>query len=402
MIEVSNSEQQVLIACVRASLAARLGGDGGAGLEVLISGVEDWSKLVQAAKDHGMFGLLWYCSTLDQPSGFPEDIKYALDRFSESQRAENTKMAGKLLEVLEILAREGIQAAPFKGPLLAESAYNDVGLRTFWDLDFLVPEPEFDRALSVLEQCGFHNVGQPLGGYAFNPHQLSALWRYWCQAVYQREDDKLSLEPHLAFAPAALALEFDMDRLWRRIRRREWRGQQIWQFEPEDELLILCLQGTKPYWDSLKLPADLAHFMVNHPALDWDKVLERATTQGFQRLLALAMLLVERLFGLKLPEGVANLAHADKRAAAICERLLHQERAFAYASTDVYKVSRYHLAIRERLRDKLRYLWRVSTRVREPYIEFVRLPDSLFWAYSLVKVASDAYVAIRTQVRRFT
>jgi Uncharacterised nucleotidyltransferase len=402
MIEVSNSEQQVLIACVRASLASRLGQEHKTDLVEVMTGVEDWSKLVQTAMDHSMFGLLWYCSTLGEPNGFPDDIKYALDRFSESQRTENIRMAGKLFEVLDILAREGIKAAPFKGPLLADSAYNDIGLRMFWDLDFLVPESDFDRALAVLEPFGFYNVGQAVDGYAFNTTQLSALWRYWCQAVYYRDSDELSLEPHLAFAPVTLALDYDLDGLWQRTRQEEWRGQKIWRFEAEDELLILCLQGAKPYADNLKLPADLAHFIVNHPDLDWDRVIGRARAYGFLRLLALAMLLAERLFEISLPDKPGRLAHADKRAARLCETLLHQgETAFAYASTDVYKISKYHLDIRERLRDKLRYIWRTSTRPREPYLEMIRLPDSLFWGYSLIKVSSDIYVLLRAQVHRF-
>jgi Uncharacterised nucleotidyltransferase len=401
MIEVSNREQQVLIACVRASLASRVEPQGNTSLTDVMGGVEDWSALVQTAMDHGMFNLLWYCSTLDEPNGFPQDIKYALDRFSESQRAENIRMAGKLFEVLDILAGEGIKAAPFKGPLLADSAYNDIGLRTFWDLDFLVPEPDFDRALSVLEPFGFYNVGQAVDGYPFSKGQLSKLWRYWCQAVYYRDADELSLEPHLAFAPATLALDYDLDGLWQRTRQEDWRGQHIWRFEPEDELLILCLQGTKPYWDSLKLPADLAHFMVNHPDLDWGRIIERARACGLLRLLALAMLLVERLFDLPLPDEPRGLAHADARAASLCETLMHQGHSgFAYATTDVFKVSSYHLDIRERPLDRLRYIWRTLTRPREPYLEIIRLPDSLFWGYSLIKVGSDAYVLMRAQLRR--
>jgi Uncharacterised nucleotidyltransferase len=401
MIEVSNSEQQVLIACVRASLASRLGGEDDFDLVEVLDGVEDWSALVQTAMEHSMFGLLWYCSTLAESSGFPVDIKYALDRFSESQRAENIRMAEKLFEVLDALAGEGIKAAPFKGPLLAESAYNDIGLRTFWDLDFLVPEAEFDRSLAVLEQHGFYNVGQPVDGYSFSNKQLSALWRYWCQAVYYRDEDELSLEPHLGFAPATLALDYDLEALWQRARQEDWRGRKTWRFEPEDELLILCLQGAKPYWDNLKLPADLAHFIVNHPELEWGTVIERARDYGLLRMLALAILLVERLYGLAVPELPGRLAQADPLAAKLCETLLHQGDAeFAYGSTDVFRISRYHLDIRERTRDKLRYIWRTLTRPREQYLEIIRLPDALFWGYGLLKVGSDAFVLARAQLRR--
>jgi hypothetical protein len=398
MIELNNREQQVLIACVRASLECRQGTFDANALANAIEGTEDWPALVQAALDQGMLGILWYCSTLDQLEIFPADIREALATFIHSQRAGNTARTDKLLEVLGFLGDAGIRGAPFKGSLLAENAYGDIGMRSFWDLDFLVPEQDFDRAISVLEQHGFTDTSHPPDGYIFSAKQLAKLWRYWGQAALLRKSDQLAIEPHVAVAPFTLALNYDD--LWQRISLSPWRGVQTWQFEPEDQVLILCLQGAKPYWDKIKLPADLAHFLVAHPQLDWEKIIRRATKHGIRRLLALALLMVERLFALALPEMAVKLAHADAEAVRICDCLLHQGESFRYASTDVYKLSRYHLETRERLTDKSKYLWRTIFLPNESYVKSVRLPDSLYWVYSLLKVANDAYLLIRGQLRR--
>ncbi|MFT5334652.1 MAG: hypothetical protein ACI9GB_002563 [Halioglobus sp.] len=84
----------------------------------------------------------------------------------------------------------------------------------------------------------------------------------------------------------------------------------------------------------------------------------------------------------------------------MCDCLLHQGESFRYASTDVYKLSRYHLETRERLSDKSKYLWRTIVLPSESYVKSVRLPDSLYWVYSLLKVANDGYLLIRGQLRR--
>ena len=83
------------------------------------------------------------------------------------------------------------------------------------------------------------------------------------------------------------------------------------------ERLIDGLQGAKPYWDKIKLPADLAHFLVAYPQLNWEIIIRRATEHGFKRLLAIALLLVERLFDFALPEIAAKLAQSVRDAAQI-------------------------------------------------------------------------------------
>ena len=99
---------------------------------------------------------------------------------------------------------------------------------------------------------------------------------------------------------APLTLALDYEGLWQRATPGPWRGAQAWLLEPEDQVLILCLQGAKPYWDKIKLPADLAHFLVAYPQLNWEIIIRRATEHGFKRLLAIALLLVERLFDFAL------------------------------------------------------------------------------------------------------
>ncbi len=390
MIEVNNSEQQVLIACVRASLAARAGSEDHTALAGAVQAVQDWSALVQQAKEQGLLGLVWYASTL---VAFPEDISAALATFAQAQREDNTRRAQQLLAVLLALADAGIRAVPFKGPVLADAAYDDIGLRSFWDLDILLPPQDFERALCVLEKLGFTNSRHPASGYPFTRRQLRALWRYWGQEVYYRESDELSLEPHQALAPATLALDFNS--VWRRVSPADWRGQKIWRLTPEDELLLLCIQGAKPYWENLKLPADLAHYLAAHPALDWIVIVERAREHGMLRLLLVSLLLVEALFGVVLPSVVRPVATADRHATRLCSALLHQASGFAYADTDVYRVSSYHLALRERYRDKLAYLWRTLTWPREPYYQMVHLPAGMFWGYRVLKVLSDSYVGLR-------
>lgn len=58
-------------------------------------------------------------------------------------------------DVASVLAREGIPVMPLKGALLAETVYGGGLVRAFTDVDVLVPEGDFERAVRALEQASF-------------------------------------------------------------------------------------------------------------------------------------------------------------------------------------------------------------------------------------------------------
>lgn len=61
----------------------------------------------------------------------------------------------RLRSVSAGLAREGLRHAAYKGPAFALQAYGDVGLRTFGDLDVLVPRRELERVVAWATRAGY-------------------------------------------------------------------------------------------------------------------------------------------------------------------------------------------------------------------------------------------------------
>ena len=58
--------------------------------------------------------------------------------------------ASELLRITHHLAKKEIRAIPYKGPVLAQSAYGDLALRHFSDLDLLISPRDFDQAKNAL------------------------------------------------------------------------------------------------------------------------------------------------------------------------------------------------------------------------------------------------------------
>jgi hypothetical protein len=106
-------------------------------INALIRKDVDWTKLLDASILHGLVPLV--CKGLESCSGkdVPKDI---LGRFRDHFRKIalwNLASTRELLGLLDLFTRKGIQAIPYKGPVLSAMLYGDVCNRQYSDLDFL-------------------------------------------------------------------------------------------------------------------------------------------------------------------------------------------------------------------------------------------------------------------------
>src|SRR6202030_4510120 len=65
-----------------------------------------------------------------------------------------------LTRIMRQFERLQLRALPYKGPVLAQSLYRDLGLRSFSDLDFLISPADFDRAKQTLAEIGYRPSGE--------------------------------------------------------------------------------------------------------------------------------------------------------------------------------------------------------------------------------------------------
>ena len=66
-----------------------------------------------------------------------------MQRFNEATERttmSNLYLTQEMLKLLSAFRKKGIPAIPYKGPVLAQAVYGNVGLRQFGDLDITVPE----------------------------------------------------------------------------------------------------------------------------------------------------------------------------------------------------------------------------------------------------------------------
>jgi hypothetical protein len=201
-------------------------------------------------------------------------------------------LADQLSYILAELDAINIKAIPFKGPTLAMTAYENISLRTFRDLDFLIHEEQIQPCLDKLRELGYVHE------WSLSPKQWQAFLCYAGQDILFGVG--VPFEPHWAFSPRTLALDIDYAGLWQRSFRTSFNGHSILCLAPEDELLVLCMHGSKEKWSQLKWVVDVAEFVRSHTDLDWESLISRAESQGLSRMLVLGLGLAQRLVNMKI------------------------------------------------------------------------------------------------------
>ena len=93
------------------------------------------------------------------PGSFRATVRTAV----ATTRAHGLAVEAATRRVVALLADAGIRALPLKGPLLAEAAHGDIGLRATHDIDVLVGPRDLNRAAELLKAAGFSAPAGPVG-----------------------------------------------------------------------------------------------------------------------------------------------------------------------------------------------------------------------------------------------
>jgi hypothetical protein len=150
---------------------------------------------------------------------------------------------------------------------------------------------------------------------------------------------------------------------------------------PEDLLLVLCVHAAKHAWGELSLLRDISELIQSHP-IKWDRVKELASQLGIRRIVAVNLVLLQNLLGTTSPASLQNQEEALVLARKILPRIAESQEV----DTESASYFRLMLDLREHLRDRVRFLWRLIFTPSVGEWETVRLPAWFFPLYHVVRL----------------
>jgi hypothetical protein len=372
---------------------------------------ENWNEFLRLAEYHGVFALVARNLT-SHARDLPPEIERSLESAYAANLRRSLWFAAELMRIMHHFERKQLRALPYKGPVLAQTAYGDLGLRSFSDLDLLISSADFAQAKQALAEIGY----QP-------SRQLApAVERLWLRTGYERSFDgaagknlvelQWDLLPYF-YAVDSRSANFRFDDLLARAGRTvlgatEARTELLANLEanaqanfrtnvqanvqtgvpclsPEDSLLALCLHAAKHLWTRLIWVADIAE-SLRMPGIDFALVNSRARALGITRILGVSVWLAEHLLAAATPLSTRDLLAYDSEVQLLGEECAARLRGAATYDFESAEYFRQILKLRERPSDRWRYLWRLVSTPGPGDIAAVPLPRTMFPLYRAVRI----------------
>jgi Uncharacterised nucleotidyltransferase len=377
-------EAELLLCCARTHMkpdtAERVG-------QVLKENI-DWDYIMHEALYHGTIPLLFWNLSRLAPDDVPETTLTQLKASYNAIACRNLCLTGELLKLLNLFRECGIRALPLKGPALTATAYGNLSLRQFCDLDILVPKEDMLKAKEVLMMHGYHPkldlTADEETAYLESHHDYK----------FVRSKDSMVVEIQWGVTQWSFAFPFDFEDAWKHREVISVAGASAPNLAPEILLLMLCVHGTKHRWEQLKWICDIAEMVDTYrEKLDWDRLMDQACSLGGERMLLLGLFLAHDLLLAELPEETLERIHNDPQvkllAGQVSKQLFHEASNPARIRDEL---PFFYWKSRERLRDKLALLLRYFPE----YFFRMMVPNKRDEAFLLVpSFLSSSYYLIR-------
>ncbi len=392
----SRIEEKLLLCCARTQRDPKTA----ARIMTLLQGEVDWAYLLQTARRHGMIPLLFWHLDNACPEAVPEAYMTELRRHFRSNSLRNLLLAGELRKLYELFEQNDIFAVPYKGPTLAASVYRNVGLRQAGDLDILVGQRDVLKAKELLLSLGYEPrpwSTLSLGAEStppwrtitqLSPAQESAFLRFEREYAFWHEGAGISVELQWEVIPRYLSFFWDPVSLRGRRQRVSLGGGDVSTFVPEDLLLVLCVHGSKHFWERLLWLCDVGETVNLFREMNWDDLMAKAAALGGERMLLLGLSLAHSLLGVDVPITVLDKVRADSAVEKLAEDVRRRLFAEPEDTMEILEWSAFHpfhYRMRERWRDRLGY---VFLKIVEPnaadWMERP-LPEKLFPLYYFLR-----------------
>jgi len=303
-------ESELVVWCARTAMTDELK----AHIRQRVQGPLDWAVVLDLAWYHGVGPLLYrtlstLCSDL-----VPVESLTQLRQRTQAGALLNRLLAQELIVLCEAFAAHGVPVIPIKGVTLAASAYGDLTLRDFTDMDLLVPKGSIAEAQAVLLALGYEPK-DPSSDPGETDHEEGPYH------VFIKKRTPFRIDLQWVMAGQHFAFRLDRPEFWQRRTVVPMVNKTVEGLTPEDLLIVLCVHGSKHAWEALKWVCDVAELLRAHEQLDWDRIFSSAATWRCRRLVYMGLSLAHMLVDAPLPEAVLARLSADSGVQMLSHRM---------------------------------------------------------------------------------
>jgi len=372
---IPSPEKRLLVCCARTKLTPEVA----ATIRNILAGPLDWDYLLWEAEENSITPLLDRHLSAVAPDAAPAAVREQLKKTCQANTVRCLYLTAELIHILRLFQSQNIPAIPYKGPVVAAQGYGDIALREFEDLDVILRQSDVPKAHEIILSLGY----KPKFDWILSPGATASLVPG--EYNYRDEVRRTMVELHTEITLRHFPVKPDLDAFIRNLAPVRLSDRDILTFTAEDLLPMLCIHGSKDFWERLSWIADVSELVQSHPALDWDRVARFAAPLHATRMLNLGLALAVRVLDASLPPEVSARVQADRVAGQVAAEVRQRLLIRPFRTLDA--AGRFHFR-RRMLAGKFdgwRYAMRLAVVPSEDDWQMMRLPPAL----------APLYVALR-------
>jgi hypothetical protein len=333
----------------------------------------DWDKVLQLAEHHRLVSKVYeFLSPLPvTPARFLESLGA---RYRANAR-QALWLTSELIRIVDDFQSRGIEVLPYKGPTLAQMLYADVSGRQFGDLDLLVRRADVPGAKAALVDLGYTR------SVPFTEREEKLYLKSGYEYPFDSAHGRNLVELKWQILPRFYSVDFDVDAMFPRAAALPLAGRSLRTLCAEDLLLVLCTHAGKHAWSRLCWLCDITR--LARQKLDWSAVEKQSKALGIERMVAVNFVLAQKLLGAPLPEMIRKSLWGEGTSERVAGEILPLLSTGTEYATESIRYFRLMMKVRERSKDRARFLWRLAFTPTAGDWSWPQLPEALFPLYGL-------------------
>jgi len=362
-----NREKQLLLCCVRTRVSPQVAQR----IHDLAAQPLDWDYVLYEAEENSLTPLLAKHLAEFAPTALPPASAELLNKTCRANTVRNLYLTGQLIQVLQLFREKGIEAASYKGPVLAAQAYGDVALREFEDVDIVLRQRDLPVAHQVIVGMGY----QPKFDWILSPGASAALVPG--EYNYRDIERRAMIELHTELTLRHYPVPPNLDEFFQNTIQVDVAGRGVPTFAPEYLLPMLCIHGSKDFWERFSWMADVSELIQACSALDWDRTFQVAESLHATRILHLGLTLAATVLDAPLPAPIAQTVESDSIARGLAAEITQRHLRREFQTLDAAGRLSYRRRMLAGFAEGWRYALRLSVVPAEEDWIMLRLPKAL-------------------------
>jgi hypothetical protein len=360
-------EKQLLAYCAHTQLDPSLARK----LTELLERELDWDYVLNEAAENSITPLVGRQLHAAATGHLPAAAAERLKNLCRANTIRCLFLTAELIKVLDLFRSHGIQAVPYKGPVLAVQAYDDVTLREFEDLDIVLRQSDLPKAHELMLGLGY----RPKFDWILSPSAAASTVPG--EYNYRDEERRIMVELHTELTLRHFPKIPNLDEFLQRLVSVKLNEQEVRTFAVEDGLPILCIHGAKDFWERFSWIADISELVRRYPNLNWDIAMLRAKSLNAERMLFVGLALAVGLLEAPVPNEILQRVQADQAAMNVASEITSRLMSRKYRALDAPGRFNFRRRMLPGTLEGWRYAMRLSVVPAEEDWEMMRLPGPL-------------------------